>query len=320
MSGSADARDPAARRAAPASRVLERGADGWPGGLEDLSDPPPRLWIAGALPQPPWVAIVGSRAATPYGLVLAHRIAADLAHLGIPVVSGLARGIDAAAHRGAMQGGGRTIAVMPSGLDCVTPPSHGPLARSIAVTGAVMTETESGGPRYRAEFLHRNRLIAASAAVTVVVEAAESSGALSTAAMAQKLGRPVLAVPGDVDRATSRGTHALLRRGARVCEGTADVLAALERPGESREAERAKAKRAPRTAPAGADRTNGRRPVLDALTDEARVAAALAVRATTLDAIAAVSGLDVARTLAALMQLEWAGVACAHPGARWSRR
>ena len=133
MSGSADGRDSPAGRIPIAHRVLVRGANGWPLGLEDLSDPPPRIWIAGALPTQPWVAIVGSRAASTYGLALAQRIAADLARLGIAVVSGLARGIDAAAHRGALHGGGRTVAVLPSGLDRITPPSHAPLARAASM-------------------------------------------------------------------------------------------------------------------------------------------------------------------------------------------
>jgi len=314
VSETADGHDPAA------------GRESWPWGLDDLPDPPERLWIAGAPPPGPWVAIVGSRAASPYGLAIAHRIAGDLARLGIAVVSGLARGIDAAAHRGALAAGGPTIAVLPSGLDCITPPAHEPLAREIARGGALLTEIASGGPRYRSEFLHRNRLIAATARATVVVEAAESSGALSTAAVARRLGRPVLAVPGDVDRPTSRGANALLRAGAQVCEGAADVLAALQAPAGPRTAvghtpATSQKRRAPRrgTAPV-ASAGLGFADSPASASDEARVAAALGVHALTLDAIAAASALDAARTLAALTRLEWSGVACARPGARWSRR
>jgi DNA processing protein len=292
--------------------VLAPGDRKWPWGLDALRDPPKRLWCAGELPAGPWVAIVGSRAATPYGI--------DLARLGVAVVSGLARGIDAAAHRGALDAGGPTVAVLPSGLDRVTPPSHAELARAIARAGALVTEIESGAPRYASEFLERNRLIAATARATVVVEAAESSGALSTAAVAKRLGRPVLAVPGDVDRPTSRGTNHLLRGGARVCEGARDVLAAIESAGHVT---------MPRAAPSrarGAQASAGGRATLDLVTatgeasDEARVAAVLGSRPLTLDDIAARTGLEPSAALAALTQLEWSGVAAAQPGARWSRR
>src|SRR5262249_51851510 len=174
------------------------------------------------------VAIVGARASTPYGVGVATHLAADLARLGMVVVSGLARGIDGAAHRGALEAGGMTGAVLPSGLDCVTPPHHQSLADRIgAASGTLMTELAAGGPRFKGEFVRRNRLIAGLCAATVVVEAAEGSGALHTAAFARSLGRAVLAVPGDVDRPASRGTHSLLREGARMCEDAGDVMRAI---------------------------------------------------------------------------------------------
>ena len=210
-------------------RTITRDDVEYPPGLRALRDAPACLYVRGALPGDgvTAVAIVGSRAATPYGISVARRLAQDLARLGVWVVSGLARGIDAAAHGGALDAGGDTIAVLPSGLDTITPPAHVALAARIARRGALITEIATGGPRYRGQFIERNRLIAALASATVVVEAAEGSGALSTAAAARRLGRAVLAVPGDIDRPTVRGVHALLRAGAMVCEHARDVLAAI---------------------------------------------------------------------------------------------
>jgi len=284
------------RRAAPAAaRAAARGEPEYPPALLDLRDAPARVWLrGGAVPaRERCVALVGSRAASPYGTQLAHRLAADLAALGLAVVSGLARGIDAAAHRGALAGGGVTVAVVPSGLDRVTPAHHAALADDIAARGTLLSELATGAPFGPGAFVRRNRLIAALAAVTVVVEAAERSGALTTAAWAQALGRPVLAAPGDVDRPTARGTLAMLRGGARPCADAGDVLAALR----------------PLAAPAAA-----------AADPAARMAAALDAAPRTLDELAARAGLEAPAALAELLRLEWAGVACARPGQRWTAR
>ena len=213
------------RAPAPGVRVLARGESGYPASLLDLPDPPRLLHVRGELPPEPAraVAIVGTRTATPYGLRLAARLASDLAARGIRVVSGLARGVDAAAHEGALAAGGRTLAVIPSALDHVTPATHAQLAARIAHAGAVISEVAQGGPFGRGAFVRRNRIIAALAGATVVVEAGEESGALATAAVARELGRALLAVPGDVDRPGAQGTLALLRRGARPCADAADV-------------------------------------------------------------------------------------------------
>lgn len=236
---------------------------------------------------------MGSRAASPYGASLAHRLSADLAALGLVVVSGLARGIDAAAHRGALAGGGRTVAVVPSGLDRVTPPNHAGLADSIAERGTLFSEIETGSPFGPGAFVRRNRLIAALAAVTVVVEAAERSGALTTASWAQALGRPVLASPGDVDRPTALGTLALLRAGAKPCADAGDVLSAL------------RAVAAPPAAPA----------------DPAeRMASALDATPRTLDELSVRAALEPPAALAELLRLEWAGIARPRPGQRWTGR
>lgn len=209
-------------------------------------------------------------------------------------MSGLARGIDAAAHAGALDAGGRTVAVIPSGLDTVTPPAHDDLAERIAGSGTLLSERAAGPPFGRGAFVKRNRLIAALASVTVVVEAAERSGALSTATFARRLGRGLCAVPGDLDRPTARGVLALLRDGARVCGDASDVLAA--RPAADASA-----------ADAGA---------ADPL---ARLAARLGDAPCDVESLARDAGLPLPETLALLLQLAWAGLARDAGGQRWCR-
>jgi DNA processing protein len=271
-------------------RALLPDAPGYPAGLRDLRDPPRVLFARGALPgSGVLVAVVGSRAASPYGVARAEALATDLARLGHTVVSGLARGIDGAAHRAALAAGGASVAVLPGGLDAVTPRHHAELAESLCARGGLVSERASGPPPYPSTFLERNRIIAALAAVTVVVEAAVRSGALATAAAARRLGRPVLAVPGDVDRETSRGTHALLRAGAGLCECASDVLRALGDAGG------------------------------DAGAPHGRLRAALRATPRTADELAAAAGLAVEETLALLLELEWAGAVEPLPGQRWRR-
>lgn len=281
---------PSPRRTAAATVTLARGGDGYPAALLGLADPPAALHVRGILPERDRaVAIVGARAATPYGRRIAGTLAGDLARLGFAVVSGLARGIDAAAHLGALEAGGPSVAVLPGGLDAIVPVEHRGLAERLAERGALVSEWASGPPRFRGAFVTRNRIIAALSAATVVVEAGEASGALATAAAARALGRPVLAVPADVDRPTSRGTHALLRSGARLCEEAADVLAAL--------------------APLGAGAAGA----------EGRLLAALGVEPEPLERLAIGAGLGVDEALAALLRLEWAGAVERRPGQRFAR-
>ena len=273
----------------PPPREIRIASASYPEGLGDLADPPETVFVRGELPpRSRAVALVGSRAASAYGLATARALSADLARLGLAVVSGLARGIDAAAHQGALDAGGVTVAVLPGGLDDITPRHHVELAARIVRRGALLTERPPGSAIRRASFVERNRLIAALASAVVVVEAARSSGALSTAAAARRLGRPLLAVPGDVDRPTSRGCHLLIRQGAALCEGAADVLRFL-RPGG---------------APEG---------------PEARLLGALDRVPRGLDTLARLSGLGVDEALPALLQLEWAGIAEARDGQRWVR-
>jgi DNA processing protein len=210
-------------------RCLSAQDPEFPAQLRPLSDLPTRLWVRGAL-QPEdalAIAIVGSRRATSHGLGLAERLAGDLAARGVTVVSGLARGIDSAAHRGALAAGGRTIAVLGGGVDRVYPPENRRLAAEVAARGAVLSQFAPGMPALAHHFPIRNRLIAGLALGVVVVEAAEASGSLITAGHAGDLGRDVMAMPGLAGAPSSRGAHRLIRDGAALVEGWEDVVALL---------------------------------------------------------------------------------------------
>jgi DNA processing protein len=201
----------------------------YPDALRAIGDPPPLLWVRGdrtAL-YGPSVAIVGARAATGYGRGVARSLAAGLARCGVVVVSGLARGIDAAAHRGALEAGGRTVAVQACGPDVVYPPEHRSLAERITEAGAVVTELPPGRPPVAAHFPLRNRLISGLSLGVVVVEARPRSGSLITVRHALEQGREVWAVPGPVTAPTSAGPNALLRDGARPALELRDVIEAL---------------------------------------------------------------------------------------------
>jgi DNA processing protein len=187
--------------------IVAWGQPGFPSAFGALADPPPVLYVRGSLHADDGVAaaVVGSRRATDYGLRVARTLGADLARAGVTVVAGLARGIDAAAHRGALEAGGRTVAVLGSGLLEPYPPEHIGLIENIAASGAVVSEFPLHAPPRPAHFPQRNRLVAALSLAVVVVEAAERSGALSTARHALDLGREVVAVPGCVDSPVSQG-------------------------------------------------------------------------------------------------------------------
>jgi DNA processing protein len=211
-------------------RLVGRDEDGYPAWLRRTYDPPPVLWVRGTMAADEGeraVAVVGSRAATGLGLALARTLARDLASAGVTVVSGLARGIDTAAHQGALDARGRTMAVLGSGLDALYPAENAPLARAIAGDGAVVSEFPLGTPPLKQNFPRRNRTIAGWARATVVVEAGSRSGALSTARAALDEGREVMAVPGHPSQATAEGTNALIRDGAALVRGAGDVLGEL---------------------------------------------------------------------------------------------
>ena len=224
--------DPAAierEAAAVGCRVVTPVDPGYPSGVLAAADPPPALWVRGTLPAPERlvVAVVGTRGASAYGLRVAHRLAEGLARAGVVVVSGLARGIDGAAHAGSLAGGGPTVAVLGSGVDVVYPPEHTGLVGEIAREGAIVSEHPPGTSPLKGHFLRRNRIVATLSRATVVVEAHLTSGALNTARSALQEGRDVLAVPGPVDRESHAGCHLLLREGATLCEGLDDVFRVL---------------------------------------------------------------------------------------------
>jgi DNA processing protein len=242
---------------------------------------------------------------------VAREIAQGLVRAGVAVVSGLARGIDAAAHEGALTAEGRTVAVLPTGIDTVAPAHHVPLAGRIVARGALVSERATGSAGQRWGFVRRNRLIAAMTAVTVVVEASRTSGALHTARAASRLGRIVMAVPGDVERETALGCVELLREGARPCVTAADVWRALERPGPGSVSPPVASTAAASPAAPGA---LAREPVPAPVR---RVWGALGREPREVDAIAAAAGLPVGETLAHLQTLEWSGAARRVPGGRW---
>lgn len=270
---------------------------------------PPGLFVRGTMTIDDGlaVAIVGARRASAYGLEVAEALASDLAARGVTIVSGLARGIDAAAHRGALAAGGRTLAVLGSGIDVIYPPEHRGLAREIAARGAVLTEMPPGTRPLPWHFPLRNRIIAALSLGVVVVEAAERSGALTTATWAAELGREVLAVPGRVTSPASRGAHGLLRDGAALVESAADVLAQLPEPFRSAAAQRAAARAGAAAAPAVEDPT------------QAALLAAVGDEPVSVDELIARTGLRADHAAAALLALELGGQVRQLDGQRYAR-
>ena len=278
-------------------RLVIPGDLEWPRQLEDLGETAPwALWVRGTvdlrLSALRSVAVVGARASTGYGEHVASTFASDLAASGWAVVSGGAFGIDAAAHAGALAARGVTIAVLACGVDVAYPPRHDALFARIAGDGLLVSEVPPGAAPHRTRFLVRNRVIAALTRGTVVVEAALRSGALSTAHEAERLGRPVLGVPGPVTSVMSQGVHRALRAGALVVTSAAEVVEAVGGIGVD-------------LAPEPTGPTHPR-DALDPL--GARVLDAVPVRhAATLDAVARTAGVTPAETAAALGLLELSG-------------
>ena len=264
---------------------LARRDAGYPPLLAELHDPPGRLFIRGepAALTGPGVAVVGARSCSAYGAQVARSLGRDLAGAGVVVVSGLARGVDGEAHRGALEAGGVTVAVLGCGIDRDYPRSHSELARRIVVRGAVVAEYPQGVEPAPWRFPARNRIIAGLSLATVVVEARERSGALITADFALELGRDVFAVPGEITSALSAGTNDLLRQGAAPLTAVRDVLAALG-------IEPATPKEAAVSAPASA--------IFELLADAARGA----------DELTRLAGRTSAEVGAALIELELAGL------------
>ncbi len=206
-----------------------RGEDDYPRLLSQIFDPPTFLYCQGRVEPRDELAlgIVGSRRCTPYGVRTAEKLAATLALAGVTIVSGLARGIDGAAHRGALKVGGRTLAVLATGLSSIYPPEHAQLARQVAESGALLTEMPLDQKPLAGLFPQRNRIISGLAAGVLIVEASRKSGALHTARHALEQGREVMVVPGPIDSLASEGCHDLLRDGATLIRNADDILAAL---------------------------------------------------------------------------------------------
>ena len=210
--------------------VLISADENYPASLREIYDPPLVLYVKGELTAKDKnsVAMVGSRMTTHYGIETARKLAYQLAYTGVTVVSGGARGIDTAAHQGALSGKGRTIAVLGTGINLVFPPENAELFERIASNGAVITQFPFNRPADKQSFPIRNRIVAGMTLGTVVVEANLSSGALITANFATEYGRQIFAVPGRIDSPRSKGCHELIKKGAKLCEGVEDILSEFE--------------------------------------------------------------------------------------------
>jgi DNA processing protein len=281
---------------------------GYPALLRPIELPPAFLLVRGGLERADGLAaaLVGSRRGTPYGLRMAERLGEDLAARGVTVVSGLARGVDTAAHRGALAASGRTIAVLGSGVDVVYPPENRRLAAEVIQAGALVSQFPMGTPPLQHHFPARNRLIAGMTLGTVVVEAAERSGALITARLAGELGREVYAVPGNVSSPGSQGANALIQDGAKLVRGWEDIVA--EWPAPWRDALRQSASGpSPVAESGGAD--HAERAILAALGDEP----------VAVDDLVEESRLPSSQVSAGLMALELRGLVRRITGQRYVR-
>jgi len=211
--------------AATDARLIRYCDETYPWRLREISDPPPILFAKGSLEQwDPAVGVVGSRSATDYGRKITRQLCEGLGSVGICIVSGMARGIDATAHAAALATAGSTIAVFGSGVDVIYPKENRALAEEIAACGAVISEFPMGTPPLPCNFPLRNRIISGLSLGVVVIEAAERSGSLITARLALEQGREIFAVPGQVGTSQSRGTHNLIKQGAKLVEGIADII------------------------------------------------------------------------------------------------
>jgi len=300
----------------PGNRILTLADADYPQALLTMPDPPPLLYVKGRLDvlQMRAVAIVGSRNATPQGAEDARRFARALSDAGLAVVSGLALGIDAAAHRGALDGGAGTIAVIGTGADIVYPAHNHTLAHEIARDGAILSEWPLGTPARSANFPQRNRLIAGLSGGVLIVEAAMRSGSLITARLAAEMGRDVFAIPGSIHAPLSQGCHRLIKQGAKLAETPEDVLEEFGFPAARPNASRGRGK--PR--PVDASWASARLPDAAPTEDAERVLAALGHAPATLEILAERTDLDGAALQGALLQLELAGLVSALPGGRYA--
>jgi DNA processing protein len=287
-------------QAGPSRHVITLGDAAYPASLLDTADPPLMLYAQGRveLLRSPSVAVVGSRNPTPQGSDNARAFARHLSQSGLTVISGLALGIDGAAHAGALEGQGGTVAVMGTGADRIYPARHRALAHRIAEHGLLLTEFDLGMPPLPDNFPRRNRIIAGLARGTLVVEAALPSGSLSTAHAAVEAGREVFAVPGSIHSPQSRGCHALIKQGAKLVETAEDILVELRW---------------------GAG-TPSATPTPTAPQAESALLEALGHEPTTLDALSARTGQGAAELNAQLLELELEGRVARLPGGLFQRR
>jgi len=302
--------------ASPHHQVLSLADGRYPAALLDLADPPPLLFAQGdlALLQRPAVAVVGSRHPTPQGADNARAFAAALSEAGVVIVSGLARGVDGAAHEGALEAqsrslaAGGTVAVVGTGLDIVYPKAHSALAARIREHGLLLSEFVPGTPPLAGHFPKRNRLVAALSRGTLVVEAAVQSGSLITARLAAELGREVLAIPGSIHAPQSRGCHALIKQGARLVETAQDVLDELHLQRPVLQVGDLLPDESPQSSAAGPDE-----PTADP------VLAAMGYDPVSQEALCARTGLGPAALSARLFELELLGEVARLPGQLFQR-
>ncbi len=294
-------------------RLIAFGSPEYPTSLATINDFPYLLYVRGTVTAADAnaVALVGSRHCTDYGRRIAARLATGLARAGITVISGLARGIDAAAHRAALEAGGRTLAVLAGGLSRIYPPEHAELARQVEASGALLTEAKMDQEPLAGLFPVRNRIISGLSKIVVLVEAAEKSGALITASHAAEQGRTVMAVPGSVESASSGGTNDLIRKGAVLCRSVEDILEELHGVSAMVIAEKKAA-----SSPAAPPVPSGPPPGLD---EEQRRIWEMLTEACHLDQLVQTLGLTVPQVSGALMMMEMKKAVRRLPGNRYER-
>src|SRR5438874_10684532 len=284
-------------------RIVTQAEPEYPELLRQIYDPPTVLYVKGELltRDKNAVAMVGSRMTTHYGIEVARKLAYQLAYLGVTVVSGGARGIDSAAHQGALSSNGRTIAVLGTGINLIFPSENAELYERIAANGAIITQFPFNRPPDKQSFPIRNRIVAGMTLGTVVVEANLTSGALITSNFANEYGRQVFAVPGRIDSPRSKGCHELIKKGAKLCESAEDILSEFEYlfPPSNR--------------PPAPNET-GTLPAIELSENEQKVYQALAEEETSIDEVIRKSGLPSSVVSVALLSLEMKRVVRQLPG------
>ena len=286
--------------AAMSSSTLKLGESGFPPALISIPAPPEILYLRGRLPPPPRVAVVGSRKSDRYGLDVARALGAGLAAAGVAVVSGGAGGVDTAALEGCLEGSGRPVAVLGTGVDVAYPAANRGLFEQVADSGALVSEHPPKTPGRPAHFSKRNRIISGLSEGVIVVRAAKKSGSLITAHDAVRQGRVLMAVPGPAGDELSAGVHQLIRQGARLVEGAADVLEVLAIDDY----------RQPKLRLVSTDALDG---------DEQALLEALGEESCDIDVLCSRTGLDSGRVTAVLLHMELKGLVVQRPGMVYSR-